>query len=116
MLIQILLVLAAVALLVVLARTTTSARHQALSRLGMVAFFLAAVVTILWPALLSRLASFLGVGRGTDLLLYALVVVVVAQVARSHRRANELQRKITLLTRELALTEARNERSAPPDL
>jgi hypothetical protein len=107
MLIQILLVVAVIALLVLLTRSTADARHQAVTRLAIALFFAAAMMTILWPQALTRVAQFVGVGRGTDLLIYVLVILFVAQVARSHRRANELQRKITVLARELALAQAR---------
>ncbi|PZR54335.1 DUF2304 domain-containing protein [Xylanimonas oleitrophica] len=108
MLIQILLVIAVVALLVMLARSTADARHQAITRLAIGLFFVAALGTILWPHALTRVAQLVGVGRGTDLLLYGLVILFIAQVARSHRRSNELQRKITVLARQLALSEARH--------
>ncbi|WP_425956294.1 DUF2304 domain-containing protein [Xylanimonas sp. McL0601] len=114
MLIQILLVVAVIALLFLLARSTADARHQAVTRLAIGLFVVAALLTILWPHALTRVAQYVGVGRGTDLLLYALVILFVAQVARSHRRNNDLERKITVLARELALAQARTEDGRVP--
>ena len=54
-----------------------------------------------------RLANVLGVGRGADLLLYALVIAFLSYISTSHRRMNRMSRQITLLTRELTLAEAR---------
>ncbi|MFC8922686.1 DUF2304 domain-containing protein [Cellulosimicrobium sp. NPDC057127] len=95
---------------VLLTRSTANARHQAIRRLLLVAFVVAAVLAILFPEILSVVANAVGVGRGTDLLLYALVIAFVSYIATSHRRANQLARKITVLTRELSLAEARLER------
>ena len=54
----------------------------------------------------------LGVVRqseGADLLLYALVIAFLSYIAMSYRRLSELERKLPLLARELALTRARQE-------
>ncbi|MTG88417.1 DUF2304 family protein [Cellulosimicrobium sp. BIT-GX5] len=110
MLIQVILVAAVVVVTVLLTRSTTNARHQAIRRLLLVGFVIAAVLAILFPEALTFVANLLDVGRGTDLLLYALVIAFVSFIATSHRRANQLERKITVLTRELSLAEARLER------
>jgi len=110
MLIQIILVVAVVAASVLLTRSTANARHQAIRRLLLVGFVLTAVLAILFPEWLTYIANLLDVGRGTDLLLYALVIAFVSFIATSHRRTNHLERKITVLTRELGLAEATLER------
>ncbi|ARU50534.1 hypothetical protein JOE63_003360 [Cellulosimicrobium cellulans] len=107
MLIQIVLVVAIAVVTVLLTRSTVDARHQAIRRLLLVGFVVVAGLSVLFPEWLTRLANLLDVGRGTDLLLYALVIAFVSYIATSHRRANALARKITLLTRELSLAEAR---------
>lgn len=107
MLIEIVLVVAIGVVTVLLTRSTANARHQAIRRLLLVAFVVVAVVSVLYPAWLTYVAKVMGVGRGTDLLLYALVIAFVSYIATSHRRSNQLSRKITLLTRELSLAEAR---------
>ncbi|UKJ65545.1 DUF2304 domain-containing protein [Cellulosimicrobium cellulans] len=110
MLIQIILVVAVGAASVLLTRSTANARHQAIRRLLLVGFVLTAVLAILFPEWLTYVANMLDVGRGTDLLLYALVIAFVSFIATSHRRTNQLERKITVLTRELGLAEATLER------
>lgn len=107
MLIQVILIVAVVVVTVMLTRSTANARHQAIRRLLLAGFVVAAVLAIIFPDALSVLANAVGVGRGIDLLLYALVIAFVSYIATSHRRSNQLSRKITLLTRELSLAEAR---------
>ncbi len=97
-------------------RSTADARHQAIRRLMLLGFVLAAAVSVMVPQWLSAVANRLGVGRGADLLLYALVIAFLSYISTSHRRMNQLSAKITALTRELTLTEARLEdegRGAP---
>jgi len=110
-LIQLILLAAVAVVAVLLTRSTAGARHQAIRRLALAAFVAAAVLSIAFPVWLSRAANFVGVGRGTDLLLYALVIAFLSSIATSHRRMNQMSRQITLLTRELTLSEARGSRT-----
>lgn len=110
-LIQLILVAAVAVVAVLLTRSTAGARHQAIRRLSLMAFVVAAVLSIAFPVWLSRAANLVGVGRGTDLLLYALVIAFLSYISTSHSRMNQMSRRITLLTRELTLSEARNGRS-----
>ena len=73
-LIQTLLIIAVAALGWMRLRSPGGARHQAARRLTTLLFVLFAVVAITVPGLVTRVAHVLGVGRGTDLLLYALVI------------------------------------------
>lgn len=117
LLIQILLLLAIGGIALLLNRSTADARHQAIRRLLLLAFVLVAALSVMFPQWLSRVANLIGVGRGADLLLYALVIAFLSYIASSHRRANRLSAQITSLTRELALAEARyqDDRSVEPD-
>ena len=107
MLIQIILLLAIAVVAVLLGRSTTNARHMAFRRLFLLMFVVASALAILFPRALTFVAHALGVGRGTDLLLYAVVIAFIGSLAMNSRRAGELGHKITLLTRALALSEAR---------
>lgn len=104
--IQFLLIAAVAALGALVMRRTGADSHLAIRRLLMMTFVIAAVLSILFPQWLSWLAALIGVGRGTDLLLYALVVMFLAFVYTQYRRNIATQRQITLLTRKLALIEA----------
>ncbi|NLF05686.1 MAG: DUF2304 domain-containing protein [Actinomycetales bacterium] len=108
-LIQVLLILGIVGVALLLNRTTADSRHQAIRRLLLLGFVVAAVVSVAFPTVLSQLAGFVGVGRGTDLLLYALVIAFLSFIATSLRRTRQLTSRITVLARELALAQARIE-------
>jgi hypothetical protein len=104
--IQLLLVAAILVLGVFVMRRTGSDSHLAIRRLLFGLFVLAAILSVLFPQWLSWLARLVGVGRGTDLLLYALVVVFLVFVFTQYRRNIALQRQLTLLARKVALIEA----------
>lgn len=87
-------------------RVPGGSRHQAARRLVTLGFVAFAVVSIAVPSLLTRLAHLVGVGRGTDLLLYALAVAFLAQMLSSFRRNAALERQVTSLARRIALMEA----------
>jgi hypothetical protein len=82
------------------------ARNLAIRRILLVLFMMFAVASIFRPDLWSRLASLVGVGRGTDLVLYALVVAFLGFVMRSYGRNRALEIQVTRLARRIALDEA----------
>ncbi|MDR3359166.1 MAG: DUF2304 domain-containing protein [Bifidobacteriaceae bacterium] len=82
------------------------ARRQALRRLGLLVFAVAAVVSILQPDLLTWAARKINVGRGADLLLYALIVVFFSYVVTRHLRDARTVDQITALARRVALNQA----------
>ena len=67
---------------------------------------LAAIVFILFPDYATRIANMLGVGRGTDLLLYVLVLVFWMIFLRLYVRIRELETTLTQLIRDQALEKA----------
>ncbi len=91
---------------VLLLRSTAGARHQAIRRLAMTAFGVAAIYFIMAPSAATRVARLLGVGRGADLLLYALVIAFLGYLASSFKRIAGLEGRITELARQLALAQA----------
>ncbi len=118
--IQLLLISAIVVLAAFTMRRTGADSHLAIRRLLLGVFVVAAVLSVLFPEWLSWLARLMGVGRGADLLLYALVVVFLGFVYSQYRRNLVAQRKITQLARKLALLEASleeaaNEKTRPTD-
>lgn len=106
MLIQAILLVAIGWVAYVLNRSTADARHQAIRRILLALFIVAAVASILFPSILSRIANLIGVGRGADLLLYALVIAFFSFIATSFRRMSRMQSQLTALARELTLARA----------
>lgn len=106
MLIRVLLIAAAIVLLVLLVRRRHGSRTKAWARLLLVLLVVAFVVAVVQPDLLSELATWLGVGRGTDLLLYGLTVAFLYVVVVVYLKFRDLQATITDLARRLAIDEA----------
>lgn len=104
--IQFLLILAVVAIGWLVMRRTGADSHLAIRRMLMGLFIVAAIASILFPQWLTWLAGLVGVGRGTDLLLYVLVVVFIVFIYTQRRKNLAVQRQFTLLTRRIALMDA----------
>jgi hypothetical protein len=104
-LIQVLLIAVVV---VVVARLFRSrgARAQAIRRVGLVVFAVFAAVSILFPSVWNQIARIVGVGRGTDMVLYALVVAFLSFTVTTYLRFRDLEMSYTRLARRIALTEA----------
>ena len=103
-LIQVLLIVVIVAVAARLFRSRGE-RSQALRRIGLVALAAFAVISILFPDLWNRIASIVGVGRGTDVVLYALVVAFLSSGVTTYLRYRDLEGKYTRLARRIALDE-----------
>jgi hypothetical protein len=82
------------------------ARHQAVRRILLVLFVVGAGVSVFFPQLLTKLANLVGIGRGTDLLLYILVIAFLGFAATTYRRNRQLEMEITELSRRIALLAA----------
>lgn len=104
--VQILLVLAVGAVSIVLMRGGTNARHLAIRRLLLIVFAASAILSIFFPGLLSELAHQFGIGRGTDLVLYALIVGFLVFISTTYQRFRHMEATITKLSRRIALDEA----------
>ncbi|AXK45540.1 DUF2304 domain-containing protein [Brachybacterium saurashtrense] len=85
---------------------TRGAKQLAVRRLLVIAFAVFAVLTVLFPSMLSRVANLVGVGRGADLLLYATVLVLLGFLALQEARTKAAEKRTTYLARRLALDEA----------
>ena len=66
---------------------------------------LAGVLAVIFPGILQVAADFVGVDRGTDLLLYVLAVVVMYFVGSTSARFREQEARLVRLAREVALAE-----------
>ena len=68
--------------------------------------WLVAVLAVIWPDETTRIAKVLGVGKGTNLLLYCTVVAMVIGFLMIYARLRALRREMTLLVRQLAIRDA----------
>jgi len=106
MIIQVLLLLATVGLAVVAARSTPSPGHLAVRRVLIMGAVLVSALSVLFPDAVTRAARLVGVGRGTDLVLYLFIVVAVLGWLGTHRRLTELDDRLAQVVRSQALAEA----------
>lgn len=100
------LVLCFVALLIFVFRQRGRAGLRAGSRLLALALGLAAIVFIIDPDIPQRLAEAVGVVRGTDLILYILVIVFAVTSMSLYFGQRASQVEIQQLARRVALSDA----------
>ncbi len=105
LLIQILLILGIVAITAWLF-LKRGAKQLAIRRLIILAFAVFAVLAVVFPNAVTVVAQFVGVGRGTDLLLYATVVVLLGFLALQEARTKTAEKRTTKLARKVAVYEA----------
>lgn len=69
----------------------------------LVLFACVAAFSIFFPGLLSQLARVFGIGRGTDLVLYGLIVSFLVFMATTYQRFRHMETTMTKLSRRIAL-------------
>jgi len=106
MLIQYLLILAVVLILIFFLRHHGTSRSGATVKLGFALFLVFGVFAVLAPNQVSRLAGLVGVGRGTDLVLYAIVVAFGFATINTYLRFKEIELRYARLARAIALRSA----------
>jgi small membrane protein len=104
--IQVLLIASIVALLVYLLRSRRSAQSRAWVKVGYVAFVVAGVYAVLRPNDTTVVAHWVGVDRGTDLMLYALIIAFVFTTLSAYMRFKDLELRYARLARAIALESA----------
>ncbi|MDX6326140.1 MAG: small rane protein [Nocardioidaceae bacterium] len=104
MAIKLLLLVAFSGLALTAARLGPSPRHLAVRRLLATGLLLASALSVLFPDLVTAVARLVGVGRGTDLVLYVLVVVSAVTWLGMYRRVSDLESRLTRLVRSQALS------------
>ena len=114
--VQVALVLAVVIVSLALMRGGSNARHLAIRRIMLVIFALVAAFSIFFPELLTMLARSLGIGRGTDLVLYGLIVSFMVFMATTYQRFRHMETTLTQLSRRIAIDETPRPwlKEAPP--
>ena len=104
-------------LLLVLYLLVSSKRSnvQAGVKLAFISFVMAGVYAVLRPDDLTVLANALGIDRGTDLLLYVLVVAVAFSTVTAYLHFRRLELDFGRLARQVAIQEA-EARNGPPEV
>jgi small membrane protein len=105
--IQGLLITSIIALLVYLLRSRRSAQSKAWVKVGYLVFVLAGVYAVLRPNDTTVVAHWLGVDRGTDLMLYALIIAFSFTTLSTYLRFKDLELRYARLARAVALEGAR---------
>lgn len=104
--IQLLLLLGVLALAYYFLSNRRKARAKAWVKLGFALFLILSIWAILRPDDLTVVANWLGVSRGTDLLLYAIVVAFMFVTVSSYMRFREQELRYARLARAVALQNA----------
>ena len=70
------------------------------------AIWLGAWAVVIWPASTQRVASALGIGRGTDVVVYAAIAAIFFLLFRLHVKMETMSRHITQVIRREAMDSA----------
>lgn len=92
-------------------RGGSNARHLAIRRIMLVLFACVAALSIFFPEMLTHIARFFGIGRGTDLVLYGLIVSFLVFMATTYQRFRHMENTMTKLSRRVALDEVNRSQS-----
>lgn len=105
-LVQLLLIAAFVALFLFTLRSRAANSVSATKKLAFLTFMVVVLVAVLSPRLVSEVANLVGVGRGTDLVLYLLAVMFCFYVVNDYLRGQDSRNQLHKLARKIAVLEA----------
>jgi hypothetical protein len=86
-------------------RTKKRTLNRIFPRVGFILFFLGFTLSLFQPEIVQSVADFLGVGRGTDLIIYFTTVGTLLLGILVFIKIKELEQKITKLARSISLNE-----------
>lgn len=109
MIIKIILVAAILIIAISLTLARQSSKVKAWKKIILCLFILSAIIAVIFPELISGLATFVGVGRGTDLLLYMLTLAFLSYAINGYVRQQKDKDVMFRLARKIALLEAKIE-------
>lgn len=114
MIVQIILVFAACVLMWMglMNRNAHSGKAWKKIALALLAFLM--IIAVIFPSLVTDLAHLLGVGRGADLLLYALVVAFFFYVLNNYLAQQDQRTILYRLARRVAINEAKARQRRKP--
>lgn len=108
MLVQIAIIVLGVVLGYLILASRGSHGARASVKVGLVLLVIAMIVTVLRPELMTRIANLAGIGRGADLLLYAVTGAFLFYVLTQYLKSQSQRDVIFRLARRVALIEANN--------
>lgn len=113
MIVKALLISAVLAALLWLIRTRPGHNRLALARISGLAVACLWILAAIYPDLVTRVANLIGVGRGTDLVLYLLVVAFTFTTVGMYQRLRSLDDRLAEVTRAHALLAHQLEEQPP---
>jgi len=105
--IQFILIVALAFLAISLVKSRNTSKTKAYKKLLLLLFIPCAIIVVLFPDIATRAANILGVGRGADLLLYGVTVVLIFVLFNTYIKDIENQNRTVVLARKIAIIEAR---------
>lgn len=103
-LIQFFLIIAIVLLWILYARFF---KNQVVSKLAFILLFLSGITAVIFPEITTKIANFVGVGRGTDLLTYLMVVIFYVSFYFLYSKIEKVEKHQTEIIRTLAIRDVK---------
>lgn len=107
MIIQIILIVAALCVIVYALGQRNTHSGKAWKKIALSLLGVCMVVAVLFPDLTNQFAHIFGVGRGADLLLYLLVVAFIFYALNGYLQQQTQRDKMYRLARKIAVLEAK---------
>ncbi len=97
--------------LIIIFRTLEKKRKKELSlkeTLAWLIIWIGIIIVFWFPHYTTKLANILGIGRGSDLIIYSAVIILAYLIFRIFIHLDKIEKNITKLTRDDALKNKEN--------
>ena len=109
MIIKSILIVAIIAIAINFIKSRNSSKTRAYKKMALILLIPFSIYAVIYPNTLTRFANIIGVGRGADLLLYCLAVIILFTAFNNYVKDRENNKRIVILARKIAIIEAKND-------
>lgn len=102
-------------ILPIIGRFLIRRENKPISRIFMVVFVILGIVSIIEPSFTTFIAQKVGIGRGTDLVIYLYIFASLLLFGSQRNKINDLNRTLTKLIREIAIMNVKKPDNAQPE-
>ena len=104
---QVILILVVGAILIKVITGRTTYAVKAWKKMAVILLLMLMIIGVIFPSAVTWVANLVGIGRGTDLLLYVLFAVFLFYVLGQYVKSQDERDKTVRLARKIAILEAK---------
>ena len=93
-------------LVVFFVRNYQGVQRRVSARIFVSLFFCGFITSVIYPGLVTEIANFFGIGRGSDFIFYNVIIFGLGLIGLLYKKIINLERRLLDLNRQISINEA----------